>query len=69
MPVNLSFEPSFALVVFEYSGDVTMEDIIQAGKQLHDSPDFQRYNKRLDIYHADVEVKRSPDDFFIIDLN
>ena len=64
MPVNLRFAPNFELAVFEYSADITMEEDIQAGKQFLGSSDFQLYNKRLDIYHTDVEVKWSFDDFF-----
>ena len=64
MPVNLSFDPNLSLVVFQYSGDVTIEEHIQANKQLHDSPYFPRYNKRLNIYHSDVVVQWTTDDFF-----
>lgn len=64
MAVHLSFDPNLSLVVFEYSSDVTIEEHIQANNQLHDSPYFPRYNKRLNIYHADVVVRWTTDDFF-----
>jgi hypothetical protein len=64
MPVNLSLDPNLALVAFEYNCDVTLEDIVQARKQLYASLDVQPYNKQLDFYHTDVEVKWSLDDFF-----
>ena len=64
MPVHLSFDTNLSLVVFEYSGDVTIEEHIQANKQLHDSPHFPRYNKGLNIFHADVAVRWTTDDFF-----
>lgn len=64
MPVNFSFDPNLSLVLFEYSGNVTIEEHIQANKQLHDSPYFPRYNKRLNIYHADVVVQWTTDEFF-----
>ena len=64
MSLNLRFDPNLALVVFEYSGGVTMEYIIQVEKQLHDSLDVQRYNKQLDIYHTDVKINWNLDDYF-----
>ena len=64
MPLNLNFDPNLSLVVFEYSLGVTMEDIIQVEKQLHDPQDVHRYNKQLDIYHTDVKVNWNLDDYF-----
>ena len=64
MPLNLRFDPNLALVLFKYSGSVTMEDLIQVYKRFHDSQDVQRFNKQLDIYHTDVEVRWNLDDYF-----
>lgn len=64
MPLNLRFDPNLALLVFKYSGGVTTEDIIQVYKRFHDSQDVQRFNKQLDIYHTDVEVRWNLDDYF-----
>lgn len=64
MPFKLTFEPKLALAVFKYSGDVTIEEVIQAEKQLHNSPDLHRCNKCLNIYNTDVVVQWTTDDFF-----